>query len=280
MTAQMASGLRRDLDLLNVLSSQEAITSSGLGVNRIAELSRRQKSQVSRALAGMLQAGLVERDPETLAYRCGWRLFDLAAATKDSHLVHAARPRLERLAASLGRPAYLCALRDCHVTVLLAEPNTNRSRAGGPGAVRVPALSTSAGRVLISEWEESVARRAFAHTPAAPGLSGPDEMLRELRRIRHAGYAHLDGEFHNKWDGIAAPVRDFTARAVAAVSVPVHPDRTPSTHDAVIRATLRCAAQLSHALGHSEPTHVARPPTVTEPRRCLTPGCPGAAVPG
>ncbi|MFD4569991.1 IclR family transcriptional regulator [Streptomyces sp. NPDC058467] len=273
MTVQMTSGLRRDLDLLDALSSQEAIAASGLGVNRIAELCQRQKSQVSRALASMLQAGLVERDPETLAYRCGWRLFDLAAATRESHLVHSARPSMERLAGSVGRPAYLCALRGYNVAVLSAEPIAHRSRNASKEGVMVPALHTSAGRVLMSEREDITVRTAFAHTPAMDGMPSADALLEVLRRIRGAGYAHLDGEFHKGLAGLAAPVRDFTAGVVAAVTVPVSADRNSSASNAVLKETLRCAAELSYALGHSEPSRVAKPPMLVGPRRCPTPGC-------
>ena len=47
---------------------------------RIAQLVGREKSQVSRALRTLDQAGLVERDEASREYRLGWRLFTLAAA--------------------------------------------------------------------------------------------------------------------------------------------------------------------------------------------------------
>ncbi|MER6899364.1 helix-turn-helix domain-containing protein, partial [Amycolatopsis sp. NPDC000740] len=51
------SGLVRDVDLLEVLALPEA--RDGLGVSRVAELSGRDKAQVSRALATLADAGLV-----------------------------------------------------------------------------------------------------------------------------------------------------------------------------------------------------------------------------
>ncbi|MFD0007856.1 IclR family transcriptional regulator [Streptomyces sp. NPDC127178] len=274
----MAHGLRRDLDLLEALCSQEAVTQFGLGVNRIAELCQRQKSQVSRALAGLLQAGLVERDPETLAYRCGWRLFDLAAATRDSQLVHSARSCLEELAATLGRPAYLCALRGPSITVLAAEPVAFQGRCVVKEGTAAAALHTAAGRVLMSESEEATVRTAWDQTPAVPHTPGLDELLAELGQIRTAGYAYLGGEFRNGLGGTAAPVRDFTTRMIAAISVPTHPERLTADKDAVVRATLRSAAQLSYAMGYSEPSRRIRSSVLTKPRPCPTPGCSGAVL--
>ncbi|MCX4515828.1 IclR family transcriptional regulator [Streptomyces sp. NBC_01619] len=238
------------MDLLDVLSSQEAIRASGLGVSRIARLCGRDKSQVSRALAGLLQVGLVDRDPETLAYRCGWRLYDLAAATRESHMVHSAGPCMQRLAAEVGQPAYLCVLRGDNVVVLLAESASQISRGAGVEGLTVPILYTSAGRVLMSEWEENAVRAAFAQMPTMHGLSGVDALWEELQRIRSAGYAQLDGQFHNVLGGVAVPVRDFRARIVAAISVPSQPSRTSQGPDATYRATLHCAVHLSYALGY------------------------------
>lgn len=259
MTGRSASGLRRDVDLLDVLSSQEAIRASGLGVSRIARLCGRDKSQVSRALAGLLQVGLVDRDPETLAYRCGWRLYDFAAATRESHMVRSAGPCLQRLAAEVGQPAYLCALRGSNVVVLLAESASPIARGAGVEGLTVPVLYTSSGRVLMSEWEETAVRAAFAQIPVMPGISGVDELWEELQQIRSAGYAQLDGQFHNGLGGVAVPVRDFRARIVAAISVPVHPSRTSQSPGTTYRATAHCAVRLSYALGYSDSLHGTRP---------------------
>ncbi|WIX77895.1 helix-turn-helix domain-containing protein [Amycolatopsis carbonis] len=68
-------GLRRDLDLLEALASTEAQRAGGLGVVRLAEVTGREKSQVSRALKALALEGVVERDPDTLRYCMGRRLF-------------------------------------------------------------------------------------------------------------------------------------------------------------------------------------------------------------
>ena len=72
-------GLGRDVALLEALASDEAGRTDGLGVAAVARLTGREKSQVSRALRALADAGLVERDEDTLVYRLGWRLFSLAA---------------------------------------------------------------------------------------------------------------------------------------------------------------------------------------------------------
>ena len=75
----------------------QAIARGGLGVTRIAEMLGREKSQVSRTLKMLADFGLVDRDPDTLAYRLGWRIFALASLAGERRLLDDARPVLRRL---------------------------------------------------------------------------------------------------------------------------------------------------------------------------------------
>jgi IclR family transcriptional regulator, KDG regulon repressor len=66
--------LERDLALLEVLAGPEGRRRGALGVTRIAAMAGMDKGQVSRALRALESEAVVERDPETLEYRMGWRL--------------------------------------------------------------------------------------------------------------------------------------------------------------------------------------------------------------
>ncbi|MFD4627362.1 IclR family transcriptional regulator [Streptomyces sp. NPDC058475] len=251
-----AVGLRRDLEILEVLRSPEATRGSGLSVTRISELTGREKSQVSRALAGMREEGLVDRDPGTLAYRCGWRLYALAAATGESRLVHMASPFLRRLVSQIRETAYLCVLRGHNVMTLLTEPSPHAFRSLGWEGLTLPVTQTSAGRVLISDWEDDIVRTSFSDgvmqpAPSIPPLRTVDALIRELRLIRTMGYAKVDGELEEGLVGVSAAVRDFRGRLVAAINVGAPRSRLHSQLDAAGRLTLRCATQLSRALGYT-----------------------------
>ena len=91
------TSLGRGLDILLALGSPEATENGGLGVVRIAERVGREKTQVSRALKTLASYGLVDRDPDTLDYRLGWRLFALAAQAGEQRLLEEARPVCEEL---------------------------------------------------------------------------------------------------------------------------------------------------------------------------------------
>lgn len=80
----LADGTRRDLDLPDALASPEAQRAGERGVVRLAQLTGREKSRVSRALKALAEEGVVKRDPGTLGYRLGRPLFSLVARTAAS----------------------------------------------------------------------------------------------------------------------------------------------------------------------------------------------------
>ena len=108
MVADTATSLRKGVDLLRTLQSDEALAGGGLGVLRLAELSGLHKSQVSRTLKILAGYGLVDRDSETRAYRLGWTLFALAAraafggSLSGDQFEHAQRRGLRRRADALA----------------------------------------------------------------------------------------------------------------------------------------------------------------------------------
>lgn len=264
-TRTNATGLRRDLELLEVLESEEAWRAGGLGVLRVAELVGRDKSQVSRALASLAEEGLVERDTQTLAYRLGWRLYALAARTQESRLTAVAAPHLRSLVAQLHETAHLCVLRGGGVLTLLTESPRHAFRGLGWEGVNVPAPQTSAGRVLVSDMDEASLKEWFPEdlldqAPAQQRIRSHADLAREVVWIRQHGYAKVDEEFEEGLVGVSAPVRDFRGQLVAAINVSAPRGRLGDKLDAAGRLTAAAAVELSVELGWPRP----QPPS---PRR-------------
>lgn len=252
-----SSGLRRDLDILGALALPQASRAGGLGVLRLAQLTGRDKSQVSRALAALAEEGLVERDQETLLYRPGWRLYSLAAQTAEARLTAVARPYLQQLVAQIHETTHLCVLRGGEVLTVLSESPSHVFRGVGWEGITVRAPATSAGRALISDWQPEVIRAWFTPELLASAASTRpltiDGLLEEVTRIRQYGYATVDEEFEIGVVGCSAPVRDHRGRVVAAINVAAPKGRLGDKLDAAGRLTARAATDLSTALG-SRPT--------------------------
>jgi IclR family transcriptional regulator, KDG regulon repressor len=225
--------LGRALDVLVELGGDEAAANGGLGVVRIAQLLGRDKSQVSRTLKALGQRGFVDRDPDTLEYRLGWRLYGLAAQTGRSRLLVLAPPLLRGLVDRLGETAHLSVLEGDEVLTLLSERSPRLVQANDWSGRRVPAHCTSSGRALLLDEDRA-------------SLTG--DLYRRVVRARELGYAVVDGEFEPGLVGAAAPVRDFRDRIVAAINVSGPKFRLGDRLDAAGTEVRQAAQELSREL--------------------------------
>ncbi len=200
-------GLARGLAVLISLSAPEAAR-DGLGVVALTETVDGEKSQLSRVLATLAEQGFVERDPETLAYRLGWRLFAMATSVAEDHLLMLAPAVLRRLVAELGESAHLSVRQDAGVLTLLSESPSSTLHAPGRVGGLAPLATTSAGRVLVSDLTDGEL--------AALGLSTAAEAIAQARSD---GFAIVREEFEPGLVAAAVPIRDASGRVIAALNV-------------------------------------------------------------
>jgi IclR family transcriptional regulator, KDG regulon repressor len=251
------TNLRKELAILVVLGRDEAVEDGGLGVVRIAELIGREKTQVSRALKGLAESGFVDRDPVTLHYRLGWRFFALAARAGEQRLLHVAPPMLERLVKSLGETVHLSVLQGVEVLTVLSESPPHAVAAVGWSGRTVPVYCTSSGRALLFDHD----REALYEMLSGVGLRelGPntvrnaEELYERVAAARERGYAIVDEEFEAGLVSVAAPVRDFRGRIVAALNASAPKFRLDGRLEAAGREVKGAADELSAQLGRDHP---------------------------
>ncbi len=253
MAEERATSVRRAVDLLFALGTDEAAAAGGLGVTRLAEVVGGEKTRVSRALRTLDGYGLVERDPATQAYRLGPALFSLAARSGPQRLRALAPPFLRRLVAEQGERAHLSVLDGAFVLTILSEAPTHAVQAAGWVGRVVAAHCTASGRALLADHDlDALARRLPEPFPAA-GPNAPSDVAELATRIagdRERGYAVADEESEAGLVAVAAPVRDFTGAIVAAVNVSGPTFRLAPHVRACGGALREVAAELSAQLGH------------------------------
>ena len=267
-----SSGLVRDIDLLDLLSGTESDQTGGLGVTRLAQLTGRDKAIISRALGTLADAGLVDRDPVSLNYRLGGRLYALAARTTEASMVARSRALLRRLAQTSRETTHLCVLRGGNVLTLLSELSPHEFRTTGWEGITTAAWRTPSGRVLISDWDRASLQHWYDQHGHDRGVVGPsavaagfavldaplpgkaivtdfDSLLTEIQRIRDRGYATLDEELEAGVVGASAPVTDLSGRVIAAINVSAPKSRISGQLDKLGVFVARAAAELSAQLG-------------------------------
>jgi DNA-binding IclR family transcriptional regulator len=275
-TRRNAAGLRRDLEVLEVLGSHTSIKEHGLGVNKVAELTGRDKGQISRTLSTLADAGFVERDRSTAKYRLGFQLYAMAARTKEARLVVESEQYLRKVVNRLHETAHLCVLRGGNVLTLKSELSSSAFRGVGWEGVSVGALRTSSGRALLSDWTEDEVRdwylehakdslvvqptlglptsipESFVRTSAVTDntkINSVEDLLTELEHIRKRGYAIVDEEFELGLVGASAPIRDSSNRIVGVINISAPKTRIGQHLEQVGRIVAEISGELSKQLG-------------------------------
>ncbi|HEX5192799.1 MAG TPA: IclR family transcriptional regulator [Solirubrobacteraceae bacterium] len=251
-SGERETSIRRGIEVLLSLASDESLGEGGLGVTRIAELLGREKSQVSRALKALNEYGLVERGKDN-GYRLGWRLYALAQLAGERRLLETARPVMRRLAHSLGERVHLSVLQGLETITLLSESPGRTVQATGWAGRMTPAYCTASGRVLMLDWGDDEIRSAYADVEfvavAPRTLRSAEALVSAVARAREAGWAMVDEEFEPDLISVAVPVRDPSGTIIAALNASAPRHRFVERVDAAARELLDVAAEITRALG-------------------------------
>jgi IclR family transcriptional regulator, KDG regulon repressor len=218
-TGDGGSGLRRGLLALDALAQDDA----GLGVVDVARRLGIDKSQASRTLRALADHGLAERDPDSRLYRLGPRVFAYAALVSERRLLRVGPSVLDGLVRELGERAHLSVLDGTDVLTLLSHSPPHAVQTAGWTGRTVPAYCTAAGRALLADHDPDALRTLLEGVELVrrgPNTSASVEELGErVRETAARGFAVADEELEPGLSAVAAPVRRFDGRIVAAINV-------------------------------------------------------------
>ncbi len=193
-------------------------------LSAVAEEIRMPRSSAHGLLSALVDVGLL-RTAERGIYVVGWRPFEMGSVHRHSLDLHGAGQRtVDALARDTGESAQLTVLDRGRVQVAACRRGTHRVCVKSPprGSVSEP-YAGAAGKVLLAhrhhpEAEELPSARLLRRlTPATPAT--PEDVMRELDRVREQGVAIDRGEVAGEIWCVAAPVRDELGLIVAAIGV-------------------------------------------------------------
>ncbi|MDD7966261.1 IclR family transcriptional regulator [Actinomycetospora lemnae] len=243
--------VHRALDVLDLLGAPGG--PSSLGVVEIARQLGRDKSQVSRLLKLLADAGYVDREPGSLRYRIGTRLFAIGATAVDRRLRDEADATVAREAVLLGERIDVGIRSGGSVmTISTAAPDSELRAAGWVGRT-MPLSCTATGRALLFDLDTAAIARIIV--PEGLGPAGPaaprslDELVSRVTDERRRGWALARHETDRGLLSLGAPVRDSSGAVVAALGVSGPESRVDPVLDEVRAAVLRAASDLSRSLG-------------------------------
>jgi DNA-binding IclR family transcriptional regulator len=128
--------------------------------------------------------------------------------------------------------------------------------------LRLPAYCTGVGKAILAFIDEAELDRLLAGARLksfTPHTITDKRMFKQhLQEVKRCGYALDNEEIIQGLRCVGAPIRDYSGKVVAALSVSGPSVRMgPARIEEIILATVQAAAEISHQLGYLEPLAVA-----------------------
>lgn len=208
----------RVLDVLECFGPHER----ELPLSDIAARTNLAKSTVHRLLTGLVARGYVANfgqgnyglGPMPWEIGCRW------IAGVD--VVAQARPHMDRLCDAFGQSVYVAVLSGSDVVYVASAIGRSSVIMHTELGSRAPAYATASGKAILAFSPPAVVDTVVggglpALTPRT--VTDPEAFRTLLADVRQRGYALNYGERYPDLMGVAAPLRDYTGRARAAITM-------------------------------------------------------------
>lgn len=210
------SAVERTMLILETLSKAEAIN-----LENMAKMTALPKATLLRFLSSLISLGYVYRNSAD-QYHLTLKMF-MVGSRSLSHidLVSTAKPFAKKLSQELGETVHMGILEDDEAVYVLKEESSYTLRMYSRVGKIIPLYCTAIGKVFLSEMsDEELDGYLSTHTlkPFTPKSLDESGLRAELKEIRSRGWA-IDREEHEEnIVCIASPIRDYSGKAVAAIS--------------------------------------------------------------
>ena len=228
-----------------------------LGLTELTGMSGLPKATVYRLASTLVYSGFLKYDDQTKRYSLGIKLFELGSIVFASFsLKRVASPYLSQLYMAIDRrTVFLGVLLDDKLVYMDKRENTSTLRFSTDVGRQRPPHFGMLGQVLMAFLPESDVDRLLEANPLKPltekTLTDPQLFRERLRLIRQQGYVVEEGEVLDIITGVAAPIRDYTGKAVAAIGVSfISSSVDYQTIKEIAAQTVETAAQISQDLGY------------------------------
>ncbi|MCG2621003.1 IclR family transcriptional regulator [Arthrobacter sp. I2-34] len=245
--------------LLNGLAVLEAfsIAQPVLGVTEVAGRVNLHKSTVSRILAGLTEAGYVQRDEETGRYRLGLGVIGLSGPLlADLDVRRAALPFLEALTTQTSETSAIAVWNGQEAIVVEQVRSPHQVKHTAAIGTRYNRFESSSVRVFLAGLPPArvaeLIESGLVVRSSADGL--PQDYAAHLAELRDQEYAVNDGYTTDEEFGVSAPVRDYRGVVVGCITASAPRSRVQKLQsaDQLVAAVRKAAAEVSARLGQPQ----------------------------
>jgi IclR family pca regulon transcriptional regulator len=201
-----------------------------LTLSDVARLVDLPRASVRRTLTTLVKLGYAETDDRL--FRLTPRILTLAGAYLSSNAISdIVQPALEALSDDVNEACSAAVLDGDEVTMIAhASPNRMLPVSAQIG-FRLPALSSSLGRVLLAAMDEQQLDQFLGRvvprklTPAT--VVDETELRRAIAKARTDGFSLVDQEAEAGFRSISVPLKRRDGRIIGALNIGVHSERGP-----------------------------------------------------
>lgn len=213
--------LERALQILDAFECER----KELGLAQLSAVLGLSKATVLRLCSTLIKYGYLKQNPQSKKYFLGIKLFQLGSVVFSTFsLRKIADPFLRDLERISGKTVFLGILQDDHLLYIdKKEDPENAIKFTSSIGTRRPPYWGMLGPVLMAYLSESEFRRLLSKNPlkltARRSIIDRSEFRAWLKVIRRQGFVVETETALEGIAGIAAPVRDFRGRVIAAIGI-------------------------------------------------------------
>jgi len=234
--------------------------SSSMSIMEISKKLKIYPSTIHRVLNTLKYRGYVEQNPVNQKYRLGLKLVELGMARYHQiDLVKEAHPFLKELVNQCNETVHLGILDQEEVLYIAKEDCPRTIRMVSQVGRRASLHSTALGKILLAYLPEEE-RRKILEQKGLPRftentITDKEELEKELNRIKKQGFALDDEENEKDVYCIAAPIKNYQGKVIAAISIssPVYRIGINKKNH-IKEALIEISKKISKRLGNKEKT--------------------------
>jgi len=194
------------------------------GVTEISKVLNIYKSNVHNILSTFTEKGFVKKDSKTDKYKLGIKFFELGSVViKNMDLRRIAHPYIEKLSKEFNETVHLGVLDEGRVVSIEREESNKGLCSHIEIGRRAPLHCTAVGKAIMAYLSENeinlIIKEKGLEKYTENTITTKEGLENEFKKIRKQGYAVDNMEHEEGVRCVAGPIRDYTGKVIASMSI-------------------------------------------------------------
>jgi len=220
MEKKIIHSIDRALQVLELFSLEKP----EWGVTEISKALNIYKSNVHNVLTTLAERGFVIKDSETDRYKLGIKFFELGSIViKNMDLRKIAHPYIEELSKEFNETVHLGVLDKGRIVSIEREESGQSLSPRIFIGKRTPLHCTAVGKAIMAYLSEDeidlIIKEKGLERFTENTVTTKKDLKNEFKKIREQGYAVDNMEHEEGVRCVAGPIRDYTGKVIASMSI-------------------------------------------------------------